>query len=162
MNMKMEKAIVASCFLMASALLFTGCIVISFPSIKTSSTASSSVQASTVSSSPPSSTAVSESAQASSSESVSVSASASVPSGTEQTMTGTFEKIEQGDYLHLYLIGEDKAEYSFFIMHFPGLDPETLVAGQKIRITWRNVDEYVSEAQGSFNFDEITKIEVIG
>ncbi len=142
--------------------LLSGCFFISFP-VKTSPTASeispepTSAENSEASSSAASSAA--SSAPASASESASASQSAAP--GTEQTLTGTFEKIEWGDYLHLYMLGDDSQEYSFFIMQFPGLDPETLVEGQRIKVTWKNVDEYVSEAQGSFNFDKIIKIELI-
>ena len=60
------------------------------------------------------------------------------------------------------MTGDDKVEYNFFIMKYPGLDVEALVAGQKIKVTWMNVDEFISEAGGSFNIDKVIKIELVG
>lgn len=162
--MKGKNIILAGMLILSTSLL-TGCIMISFPKVTSSpssSTVSSKTSSASVSAQPTSGT-VSESLSASSSAaaSESLSESTSVPSGTEQTLTGTFVRIEWGDYMHLYMTDDNMVEHTFFIKQYPGLDPESLVAGQKIKVTWMNVDEFISEAGGSFNFDKITKIELV-
>lgn len=154
------KSIILAVILTVSASLLTGCIIISSPKV-TSSPSSwlvSSNPASSQVSSDSSSETASSSAAASSSETVSY----PVYSGTEEITTGTFSSFEMGDYGHLYMTGEDNVEYNYIIMKYPGLDPESLVAGQKIKVTWMNVDEFITEAGGTFNIDLVIKIELVG
>lgn len=79
-----------------------------------------------------------------------------------QTTTGTFLKLEWGDYLHLYITGSDGKEHSYFILKKIAVDPETLVKGQKIKVTWHNADTYLTQISQIENIDEATKIELLG
>jgi len=165
--MKIKNTIPALFVLLLSALLLPGCI----PTPSPSSSASSGVQASSTISTQSSTSSAQKSTDASVSSSVPGSASASASAASsvssasgagDQTIIGTFVKIEWGDYLHIYIKGNDGVEHSFFILHNVGMDTETLVAGQKIKITWHNADTYLPEVSQTFNFDEATKVELVG
>lgn len=150
------KSVIIGLTLLLSVLLITGCFL-----IKTTSSASSEQHSLTVSTQ---SSMASDSgntvSQDSSSDTASVSESASSSTG-EKSLTGIFEEIEVGDYMHLYMQGDDGLQYDFFILHNVGVAPETLVPGQKITVFWRNVDNYLSEISQTVNMDEITRIELV-
>ncbi len=76
-------------------------------------------------------------------------------------LTGTYQKAEWGDYLHIYVKGDDGKDYNFFVLKYPGLDVETLKAGQKLKVTWQNVDELLNPPGKIVNFDKAIKVELI-
>lgn len=53
-------------------------------------------------------------------------------------------------------------DYSFFVIKYPGLDVETLTIGQKLKITWQNVDEYLNPPGDTVNIDKIISMELAG
>lgn len=78
-----------------------------------------------------------------------------------QMLTGTFQGLEWGDYLHITIKGEDGVEYSFFVLKYPGVDPETLDIGQKVKVTWQNSDEFLDPPGETVNVDKVISIELI-
>jgi hypothetical protein len=81
--------------------------------------------------------------------------------GGIQVLTGTFQKAEWGDYLHVDIKGDDGVDYSFFVLKYPGIDIETLTAGTKVKVTWQNVNEYLDPPGETVNIDKIIKIELV-
>jgi hypothetical protein len=88
---------------------------------------------------------------------------AAVPSNTAEirTMTGTFVRLEWGDYLHLYICTKDGNEAAFWVLSNVGVDSETLKAGQEIEISWENRNVYIEEADEIINMDVATSIRVL-
>lgn len=76
-------------------------------------------------------------------------------------LKGKFQGLEWGDYLHLSVRGNDSKEYSFFVLTDPGLDPESLEVGQKIKVTWQNVNEYLDPPGEKVNIDKVIKLELL-
>jgi len=76
-------------------------------------------------------------------------------------LTGTFQEAEWGDYLHITIKGDDGKDYSFFVIKYPGVEVETLKAGQKVKVTWQNVDEILNPPGKTVNFDKVISIEII-
>ena len=76
-------------------------------------------------------------------------------------LSGTFQGYEWGDYLHVSILGDDGTSYSFFVLKYPGVDIETLVVGQKVKVTWQNTDEYLDPPGDTINVDKILSIELI-
>ena len=76
-----------------------------------------------------------------------------------QEITGTFDSVVWGDYLHLTLKDGGGKLRDFFVLKNVGVDPETLTKGQKIKVQWQNVDTYLDAPAAVTNIDEIVKIE---
>jgi hypothetical protein len=163
---KMKKMVflVLGSFLIGTML--SGCIL---PVRTTSSQAGSSVAASSDGTSSGSGSSDVASSALTSSEAVSSEISSSEPAATPtgststdgpSLLTGTFQSIEWGDYLHLQMLGDDNVEYSFFVLTYVGVDPESLTAGQRIRVTWQTVTKFLDPPGSDVTFDEITLIEL--
>jgi hypothetical protein len=67
-----------------------------------------------------------------------------------------------GDYMHINILGDDGKTYSFFVLKYPGVDIETLPVGQKVKVTWQNVDEYLNPPGDTINIDKVLGIELVG
>jgi hypothetical protein len=78
-----------------------------------------------------------------------------------KVLKGKFQGVEWGDYLHLNVRGNDGKEHSFFVLTNPGLDPESLEVGQKIKVTWQNVNEYLDPPGEKVNIDKVIKLELL-
>lgn len=76
-------------------------------------------------------------------------------------LTGTFQEAEWGDYLHVSIKGDDNIVHSFFVLKYPGVEVETLLAGQKVKVTWKNSDEYLDPPGETINIDQIINIELL-
>ncbi|HAL73649.1 MAG TPA: hypothetical protein DCM45_00985 [Clostridiales bacterium] len=77
-------------------------------------------------------------------------------------LTGQFDGAEWGDYLHVNILGDDGLSYSFFVLKYPGLDVETLTVGQKVKVIWKNSDEYLNPPGETRNIDVAISIELVG
>ncbi|MEA4889195.1 MAG: hypothetical protein VB070_07000 [Clostridiaceae bacterium] len=88
-------------------------------------------------------------------------ATAPVISGAN-TLTGTFQGYEWGDYLHVSILGDDGTTYDFFVLKYPGVEVETLDIGQKVKVIWQNSDEYLDPPGDNVNLDKVLSIELIG
>ena len=82
------------------------------------------------------------------------------PEDELEVIEGTFLYIEWGDYLHLAMKDDEGEVWSFFILKYPGVDPELLKEGQRIKIYWRNVDVFLEAPQETINLNEIVTIEL--
>lgn len=78
-----------------------------------------------------------------------------------QVLTGTFQGLEWGDYLHITIKSEDGVDYTFFVLKYPGVDPETLAIGQKVKVTWQNSDEFLDPPGETVNVDKVISIELV-
>lgn len=78
-----------------------------------------------------------------------------------QVLTGKFESAEWGDYLHINIKSDDGKSYSFFVLRYPGIEVETLAVGQKLKIYWKNSDEYLDPPGETQNIDVAVKIELM-
>lgn len=76
-------------------------------------------------------------------------------------LTGVFQSIEWGDYLHMNIKDEDGVDFSFFVLTDTGVDPESLNSGQKIKVTWQNSDEFLDPPGETVNLDKIITIELV-
>ena len=83
-------------------------------------------------------------------------------------MTGKFQQLVEGDYLHFELRDDaDGKKKSFFLAaDIPQKDwmpfyehPE--YKGKKVKITWRNTDRYLEHAGAVNNIDEVLSIELL-
>lgn len=83
-------------------------------------------------------------------------------------MTGKFQQLVEGDYLHFELRDDaDGKKKSFFLAEdIPQKDwmpfyehPE--YKGKKVKITWRNTDRYLEHAGAVNNIDEVLSIELL-
>jgi hypothetical protein len=84
-------------------------------------------------------------------------------SGDEtQVLTGTFQGAEWGDYLHVYIKGDDNQDYSFFVLKYPGIDVEELDVGQRVQVTWQNIYKYLDPPGQTTNIDVALSIALIG
>ncbi len=58
------------------------------------------------------------------------------------TLTGTFQSYVWGDFLHVDILGDDGVLYSFFVINCDSeVEIETLTSGQKVTVTWQNIDK---------------------
>lgn len=87
--------------------------------------------------------------------------SGDIPSNA-QILTGTFQGIEWGDYMHISIRGDDGVDYSFFVLHSIGMDPETLAIGQAVKVTWQNSDVFLDPPGETINIDQIIGMELLG
>jgi len=78
------------------------------------------------------------------------------------TLTGTFQGYEWGDYLHVSILGDDGTTYDFFVLKYPGVEVETLDIGQKVKVIWQNSNEYLDPPGDNVNLDKVLSIELIG
>ena len=83
-------------------------------------------------------------------------------------MTGKFQELVEGDYLHFELRDDaDGKQKSFFLAEdipqkewMPFYEhPE--YKGKKVKITWRNTDRYLEHAGAVNNIDEVLSIELM-
>ncbi len=58
------------------------------------------------------------------------------------TLTGTFQSYVWGDFLHVDILGDDGVLYSFYVINCDSeVEIETLTSGQKVTVTWQNIDK---------------------
>jgi len=95
----------------------------------------------------------------------SIEATASGADGTvysTDTFIGYFVEFQFGDYGHVCIRTEDGEERWFWISGDCHTDFEGLTPGQKLQVTWINVDKYVDEAEKVINMDMITEAIILG
>jgi hypothetical protein len=86
---------------------------------------------------------------------------------TQGIVTGTFVEIQRGDYLHLILQDEQGWYHSFWILngesklmdeYWEGKQPNE---GQKIRVHWIRMREYMYEARSEMVIYKMTQLETL-
>ena len=75
--------------------------------------------------------------------------------------TGKFIGLEYGDYVHLGVLTADGEEVWFWVGSQCPTDPETLLPGQPIEITWENRFVYIDETGEGMSMDLVTSITVL-
>ena len=75
--------------------------------------------------------------------------------------TGKFIGLEYGDYVHLGVLTADGEEVWFWVGSQCPTDPENLLPGQSIEITWKNRNVYIDEAGEEMNMALVTGITVL-
>ena len=74
------------------------------------------------------------------------------------TLTGTFQSYVWGDFLHVDILGDDGVLYSFFVINCDSeVEIETLTSGQKVTVTWQNIDKElpIGDTKEVHNIDEL-------
>lgn len=74
------------------------------------------------------------------------------------TLTGTFQSFVWGDFLHVDILGDDGVTYSFFVIHCDSeVEIETLTPGQRVTVTWQNIDKElpIGDTKEIVNIDEM-------
>lgn len=82
-------------------------------------------------------------------------------SSNVQILTGQFQGIEWGDFMHISIKGDDGLDYSFFVLQSTDIDLETLEIGQNVRVTWQNSDVQLGEPFGIQNVDQLIDIDLL-
>lgn len=77
------------------------------------------------------------------------------------TFTGYFAELQYGDYMHVLIRAEDGEECWFWISSSCDTDFETLTIGQKMEVTWVNIDLYIYEPDKVINLDMITEVTLL-
>lgn len=77
-----------------------------------------------------------------------------------KTLTGSFNGVEWGDFMHVNIIGDDGVEYSFFVVQSLDIDIESIPLGQAVEISWQNIDTDLGEPYGIQNIDLLIDIEL--
>lgn len=73
-------------------------------------------------------------------------------------LTGTFQSYVWGDFLHVDILGDDGVLYSFFVINCDSeVEIETLTSGQKVIVTWQNIDKElpIGDTTEIHNIDEL-------
>jgi hypothetical protein len=78
-----------------------------------------------------------------------------------QILTGKFQGVEWGDFMHVNIRGEDGVDYSFFVLQSFDIDFETIKTGQAVKASWQNSDVQLGEPYGINNVDQIIDIELL-
>lgn len=87
---------------------------------------------------------------------------------SQQAMTGTFQQLVEGDYLHFELrdAADGKLKSFFLAKELPQQDwmpfyehPE--YKGKKVKITWRKVSRYLEHAGATNVVEEVTSIQQV-
>ena len=79
------------------------------------------------------------------------------------TLTGTFQGSVWGDFLHVDILGDDGVAYSFFVVNCDSeVDVESLTVGQKVIVTWQNIDKElpIGDTKEVHNIDELLTLEL--
>lgn len=87
--------------------------------------------------------------------------------GTEpanQTTTGTFTGLEEGDYTHWAMKNEKGETVSFFILKSDAVIDKVVenpapYVGRKCRVTWKSSRENIPEAGGKIRIEQILSVE---
>jgi len=87
----------------------------------------------------------------------------SLPPSEIHTLEGTFQGSEWGDFCHIYIKGNDGADYSFLCLNMESsVDWENLDIGHKVIVMWQNIDKELTIGNTTVmqNVDEILSLEL--
>lgn len=87
------------------------------------------------------------------------------PDGDEQTIRGTFQSLDMGDYMHFNMLDEAGEELSFFVMEVPADEIAPFeqggMEGKSVEVKWRKVTRDIPEAGGEMEIEELTSVKVL-
>ncbi|MDP9079060.1 MAG: hypothetical protein M3O71_16660 [Bacteroidota bacterium] len=88
------------------------------------------------------------------------------PGNDEESITGTFKRIDNKGFNYFVITGSDNKESSFlWLRQFPGsenyIESTTKLAGKKLKIKYRELEVYLPMAKGYYKVKEVIAIDIL-